>query len=67
MAALSAARYVRSVMLLEKGQMLGGKTALSVNTIRASSTLNQCCFALTRFFEMTRSVPSHSLTMLGLK
>jgi succinate dehydrogenase/fumarate reductase flavoprotein subunit len=41
MAALSAARYGRQVLLLEKGKTLGGTTALSVGTICTSSTPHQ--------------------------
>lgn len=41
MAALSAARYGRSVLLLEKGHVLGGTTGLSVGTICTSSTTHQ--------------------------
>jgi succinate dehydrogenase/fumarate reductase flavoprotein subunit len=41
MAALSAARYGRAVLLLEKGQQLGGTTGLSVGTICSSSTPHQ--------------------------
>jgi len=37
-AAFTAARLGRSVILLEKGERLGGTTALSVGTISASST-----------------------------
>jgi succinate dehydrogenase/fumarate reductase flavoprotein subunit len=41
MAALSAARYGRSVLLLEKAHVLGGTTGLSVGTICTSSTPHQ--------------------------
>jgi succinate dehydrogenase/fumarate reductase flavoprotein subunit len=41
MAALSAARYGRKVLLLEKGKTLGGTTGLSVGTICTSSTPHQ--------------------------
>jgi fumarate reductase flavoprotein subunit len=41
MAALSAACYGRSVLLLEKGERLGGTTGLSVGTICASATPQQ--------------------------
>lgn len=41
MAALSAARYGRSVLLLEKADALGGTTGLSVGTICTSSTPHQ--------------------------
>jgi succinate dehydrogenase/fumarate reductase flavoprotein subunit len=41
MAALSAARYGRTVLLLEKGHVLGGTTGLSVGTICTSSTPHQ--------------------------
>lgn len=41
MAALSAARYGRSVLLLEKADVLGGTTGLSVGTICTSSTPHQ--------------------------
>lgn len=41
MAAFTAARYGRAVLLLEKASMLGGTTGLSVGTICASSTPQQ--------------------------
>lgn len=41
MAALSAARYGRSVLLLEKADVLGGTTGMSVGTICTSSTPHQ--------------------------
>jgi succinate dehydrogenase/fumarate reductase flavoprotein subunit len=41
MSAYAAARYGRSVILLEKGAQLGGTTRLSVGTICASSTALQ--------------------------
>lgn len=41
MAALTAARFGRSVLLLEKGEELGGTTRLSVGTVCVSSTPHQ--------------------------
>ena len=38
MSALAAARHGRSVLLLEKGERLGGTTGLSVGTVCATST-----------------------------
>jgi succinate dehydrogenase/fumarate reductase flavoprotein subunit len=63
MAALSAARYGRSVLLLEKGRVLGGTTGMSVGTICSSSTPHQRAMGIDdcpdeHFEDMPKFAPS---------